>query len=80
MLLYSVHGGLSPRGIAQGSEPRHSRCRAQTLSKGWKKKEADTKCWAQTVGVPVGQRRGLIFILEAQVVEAFPAAEPEQVE
>lgn len=37
-------------------------------------------CWAQTVGVPVGQRRGLIFILEVQVVEAFPGAEPEKVE
>lgn len=37
-------------------------------------------CWAQTVGVPVSQRRRVIFILEAQVIEAFPGAEPEQVE
>lgn len=37
-------------------------------------------CWAQTGGVPVSQRRRVIFILEAQVIEAFPGAEPEQVE
>jgi len=44
------------------------------------KKNVDATCWAQTGGVPVGQRRRLIFTVEVHMVEAVPGAEPEQVE